>query len=229
MAKKNKETPKAERLKSHFDQSDVDNLESPLINDGTDDLGESTQPDLAPTSEETSEATPEERIIELEASLADLKDKSLRALADAENTRRRAEREVADAKKFGPSGLVKDLLNVSDNLHRALGSVGGETHELDETTKNLILGVEMVEKDFLAAFEKHGVKRLEPLGEKFNHEFHQAMYEVEAPGQPAGMIVELLQPGYVMHERLLRPAMVAVAKGSPGGMPDDVEHIDTTA
>ncbi|MDA0656860.1 MAG: nucleotide exchange factor GrpE [Proteobacteria bacterium] len=225
MAKKNNEAPKAEKLNSHFDQSldqtDADNLKSPLVNDGADDLDDSAQSDRT--------LTPEERINELEAELAELKDKSLRALADAENTRRRAEREVADAKKFGPSGLVKDLLNVSDNLHRALGSVGGETHELNETTKNLILGVEMVEKDFLTAFEKHGVKRLEPLGEKFNHEFHQAMYEVEAPGQPAGMIVELLQPGYIMHDRLLRPAMVAVAKGKSGGAPGDVEHIDTTA
>lgn len=178
---------------------------------------------------ESKEAADEARIAELEAELADLKDRSLRALADAENTRRRAEREVTDAKKYGPSGLVKDLLNVSDNLHRALDAVGDEIKESDETVKNLVLGVELVEKEFLAAFEKHGVTKLEPLGEKFDHDFHQAMYEVEESGQPPGTIVELLQPGYVMHDRLLRPAMVAVAKGSPEGPPDDVEHVDATA
>jgi len=171
----------------------------------------------------------EARIAELEAGLADLKDRSLRALADAENTRRRAEREVSDAKKYGPSGLVKDLLNVSDNLHRALESVGEDLKGSDETVKNLVVGVEMVAKEFLSAFEKHGVTKLDPLGEKFDHAFHQAMFEVEDSNQPAGTIVQILQPGYVMHDRLLRPAMVAVSKGNGGGQREDVEHVDTTA
>ena len=175
------------------------------------------------------ELTSEARIVELEATLADLKDRSLRALADGENTRRRAEREVADAKKYGPSGLVKDLLNVSDNLHRALESVSEELKESDETIKNLVVGVEMVAKEFLSAFEKHGVTKLDPLGDKFDHAFHQAMFEVEDSTQPAGTIVQLLQPGYVLHDRLLRPAMVAVSKGGGDEVLDDVEHLDTTA
>ena len=135
---------------------------------------------------------------------------------------------MADAKKYGPSGLVKDLLNVSDNLHRALESVGQNLKETDDTIKNLVVGVEMVAKEFLSAFEKHGVTKLDPLGEKFDHAFHQAMLEVEDPDQPAGTIVQLLQPGYVMHDRLLRPAMVAVSKGAGDEPPDDVENVDTS-
>lgn len=171
----------------------------------------------------------EARVQQLEAELSELKDRSLRALADAENTRRRAQREVMEARKYAASGIVKDLLNVSDNLRRALESVPPELRERDEQVKNLVIGVELVEKDLLGAFEKHGVKRIEPLGEPFNHEYHQAMYEVENSGQPSGTIVQLLQPGYVMHDRLLRPAMVAVAKGKPDTPPAPHERVDTTA
>ena len=178
---------------------------------------------------ESEEQGLEGRITELEGELADFKDRSLRALADAENTRRRSEREVIDAKKYGSSNLVKDLLNVSDNLHRALEAVGEDVKELDETVKNLVVGVQMVEKEMLDVFEKHGVTKLQPIGEKFNHDFHQAMYEVEDSGQPTGTIVELLQPGYVMHDRLLRPAMVAVAKDTSEELSDKPDSVDTSA
>ena len=101
-----------------------------------------------------------------------------------------------------------------------------ELRERDDQMKTLVVGVELVEKDLLAAFEKHGVKRIAPLGEPFNHEYHQAMYEVENTGHPSGTVVELLQPGYVLHDRLLRPAMVVVAKdGTPGAH----GRVDTTA
>ena len=214
MAKNNEKSSQSDAPEEATDQTQEDPLASPVVED---------------SGIEAAEGSAEARVAELESELTDLKDRSLRALADAENTRRRAERDVADAKKYGPSALVKDLLNVSDNLHRALDAVGDELKESDETVKNLVIGVEMVEKEFLAAFEKHGVTKLEPLGEKFDHDFHQAMYEVEDSGQPAGTIVELLQAGYVMHDRLLRPAMVAVAKGPPEDPPGDVEHVDTTA
>ena len=180
--------------------------------------------DAAPDAE-----SPAALIEKLEAELTELRDRNLRALADAENTRRRAQREVSDARKFGASGIVQDLLNVSDNLRRALESVPPEARERDEQIKTLIVGVEMVEKDLLAAFEKHGIKKIEPLGEPFNHDFHQAMYEVEGSDQPAGTVVEMLQPGYVMHDRLLRPAMVAVAKGKPEPSAGGNGHVDTTA
>jgi molecular chaperone GrpE len=170
-----------------------------------------------------------DRVQQLEAELAELKDRSLRALADAENTRRRAQREVVEARKYAASGIVKDLLNVSDNLRRALESVPDELRAQDEQVKNLVVGVELVEKDLLNAFEKHGVKKIEPLGEPFNHEYHQAMYEVENTGKPSGTVVQLLQPGYVLHDRLLRPAMVAVAKDKPDTPPGPHERVDTTA
>ena len=198
---------------------------------------ECDQPDINSANLNTTEEEPIEsedqglgaRITELEGELADFKDRSLRALADAENTRRRSEREVIDAKKYGSSNLVKDLLNVSDNLHRALEAVGEDVKELDETVKNLVVGVQMVEKEMLDVFEKHGVTKLQPIGEKFNHDFHQAMYEVEDSGQPTGTIVELLQPGYVMHDRLLRPAMVAVAKDTSEELSDKPDRVDTSA
>jgi len=175
------------------------------------------------------EPAADDRVRQLETEMAELKDRSLRALADAENTRRRAQRELADARKYAASGIIKDLLNVSDNLQRALEACPPELREHDEQVKNLVIGVEMVAKDLLNAFEKHGVRKIEPLGEPFNHDFHQAMYEVENTGKPSGTIVEMLQPGYVMHDRLLRPAMVAVAKGGPDGPPRGHERVDTTA
>lgn len=166
-----------------------------------------------------------------EAQLAEMKDRLLRALADVENTRRRAEREVEDARKYAASGFAKDLLNVSDNLRRALDTVSEEMRAGDEGVKNLVLGIEMVEKELLSAFERQGIEKIDPLGEAFDHNFHQAMYEKSDSGFPAGTVAEVMQPGYVMRERLLRPAMVAVAKGSAQEQeaPEEVGPVDTTA
>jgi len=176
---------------------------------------------------------PEEEPTEspIEEDVADLKDKLLRALADLENTRRRAAREVADARKYAASGLAKELLNVSDNLRRALETVTNEMRVGDDGVKNLVLGIEMVEKEMLSAFERQGITRLDPLGELFDHNFHQAMYEKEDTGYPIGTVAEVMQAGYVIHDRLLRPAMVAVSKG--GAIQEDitpaVDPVDTTA
>jgi molecular chaperone GrpE len=181
----------------------------------------------AETTDETPEAAADARVREIEAELADLKDRSLRALADAENTRRRAQREVTDARKYAAGDFAKDLLNVSDNLRRALDSVPAAQREADEHFKTLAEGVELVEKELLNAFSKHGITKIEPLGEPFDHGRHQAMFEIETTDQPAGTIVQLLQPGYLLHDRLLRPAMVAVAK-EPPPPPTDEERVDTT-
>ena len=166
-----------------------------------------------------------------EEDAADLKDKLLRALADLENTRRRSQREVADARKYAASGLAKELLNVSDNLRRALETVTDEMREGDEGVKNLVLGLEMVEKEMISAFERQGINRLNPLGEPFDHNFHQAMYKKEDTAYPAGVVAEVMQAGYVMHDRLLRPAMVAVSKGGAVSeeVTPEVDPIDTTA
>jgi molecular chaperone GrpE len=159
-----------------------------------------------------------ERLAQLEAELAETKDRLLRALAETENVRRRTERERADASKYGAGTLAKDLLNVADNLRRALDSAPPE-QVADERMRKLIEGVGATERELLAAFERGGIRRIDPLGERFDHNLHQAMFEVESTGQPPGTIVQVLQPGYVMHDRLLRPALVGVAKGAPADMP----------
>ena len=165
-----------------------------------------------------------------EEQAAEMKDRLLRALADLENTRRRSARDVEDARKYGSSGFARDLLNVSDNLRRGLEAVGDAVQESDETIKNLVQGIEMVERELLSAFERHGIKKVDPLGKPFDHNFHQAMYEKPDTEFANGTVAEVLQPGYVMHDRLLRPAMVAVAKGDPAAAPtDDLDSVDTTA
>jgi len=177
------------------------------------------------------EADPFAVLQALQAENADLKDRLMRALAETENTRRRAEKDRADASKFGGSGLVKELLAVLDNLGRAVSAVPPELRDENDQIKNLIVGVEMTEKQFLDAFTRFGIARIDPKGEKFSYDRHQAMSEREGTGEPAGTIVDVLQPGYMMHDRLLRPAMVVVAKGEPvkPGPPEGHDPIDTTA
>jgi molecular chaperone GrpE len=165
----------------------------------------------------------EERLAAAEAELADSKDRLLRALAETENVRRRAERERADAAKYGASALARDLLNVADNLRRALDSLP-EAQAADERTRNLLQGVAATERELLAAFERNGIRRIAPAGERFDHNLHQAIFELESTDQPPGTVVQVLQPGYVMHDRLLRPAMVAVAKSQQP--PLDTPRID---
>jgi molecular chaperone GrpE len=173
----------------------------------------------APGAEATSI---EDRLAAAESELIESKDRLLRALAETENVRRRAQREREDAAKYGASNLAKDLVNVADNLHRALASVP-EGQVKGELTRTLLQGVDATERELLAAFERHGIRRIDPMGERFDHNFHQAILEIENSGQPGGTVVQVLQPGYAMHDRLLRPAMVAVAKGErPPGIDEVV-------
>jgi molecular chaperone GrpE len=167
---------------------------------------------------EEAELAPETRVAELEAELAEHKDRLLRALAETENVRRRAQREREDALKYAVAGFAKDLLSAADNLRRALESLP-ESEVRDERTRSLLAGVAATERELLSVFERHGIKRIDPKGEQFDHNLHQAIFEAERPDQPSGTIVEVLQPGYVLHDRLLRPAMVGVAKG--GAKPDE--------
>ncbi|HWD59286.1 MAG TPA: nucleotide exchange factor GrpE [Stellaceae bacterium] len=174
-------------------------------------------------AEETAEAvpaTPEEHIAALETELADAQDRLLRALAETENTRRRAQRERVDAERYGFAKFAGDLLSVADNLRRALDSLP-EAEAKDDRTRSLLAGVAATERELLAAFERHGLKRLDPKGDRFDHNFHQAVFELENTGHPAGTVVEVLQPGYVVHDRLLRPAMVGVAKGGAAAAEPD--------
>lgn len=161
--------------------------------------------------DEAAELSLEARVAVLEAELAEHKDRLLRALAEAENTRRRAQRERDDATKYAVSGFAKELLSAADNLRRALDSLP-EAEVGDDRTRSLLAGVAATERELLAVFERHGIRRIDPMGERFDHNLHQAIFEVERSDRPPGTIVEVLQPGYLLHDRLLRPAMVGVAK-----------------
>jgi len=156
---------------------------------------------------------------EAEAKAADLKDQLLRALAETENVRRRVQRDRDEALKYATSGFAKDLLPVADNLRRALAAIPQEALENDEALRTLKTGVEMTERLLQTALERHQVKRITPLGEKFDSHFHQAMFEVPGTGQPAGTVVQVLEDGYTIHDRLLRPALVGVAKAEPTPTP----------
>ena len=153
---------------------------------------------------------------------ADLKDRLLRALAEMENLRRRTEREVADSRAYGISSFARDLLGVADNMRRALDAVGTSAQEtVDPGMRALIDGVELTERELINVLDKHGVKKIDPQGIKFDPHRHQAMVEVPDPSVPAGTVVQVVQPGYMIGERVLRPALVAVAKGGPkGGAPE---------
>ncbi|GGF45062.1 protein GrpE [Azorhizobium oxalatiphilum] len=156
----------------------------------------------------------------LEAEVASFKDKYLRAFAEAENIRRRADREIADAKVYGIASFARDVLNVADDLARALAAVDAETRETAEgALKGLIDGIELTERSLLKNLEKHGVRKVEPVGEKFDPNLHQAMFEVPDPSVVAGTVVQVVQSGYVIGERVLRPALVGVARGGPKAAP----------
>ncbi len=155
---------------------------------------------------------PAEELAKAKAEAAQLKDQLLRALAEAENTRRRSQREREDTARYASANLAKDVVQFADNLSRALAAVPAEALAQDEALKNLVDGIAATERQFLTSLERHNIKRIDPLGEKFDAHLHQAMFEVPGSGQPAGTVVQVLQPGYVLHERLLRPALVGVAK-----------------
>jgi molecular chaperone GrpE len=157
-----------------------------------------------------------EALVRLLKENEELKDRALRAAADMENLRRRTARDVHDARAYAIANFARDMLSVSDNLRRALDAVPAEAKAAgDPGFKALIEGVDITERAMLAALERHGVKKLSPEGEKFDPNFHQAMFEVPNPEVPANTVVQVVQPGYSIGERVLRPAMVGVSKGGP--------------
>jgi molecular chaperone GrpE len=156
----------------------------------------------------------------LSKEVAEARDKMLRTLAEMENLRQRTRREVADAKTYGITGFARDVLEIADNLQRALDAVPAEARAAaDAGLKALIDGVELTERSLLNALEKNGVKKFDPSGEKFDPNFQQAMYEVPDPSVPSGTVVHVVQAGYMIGERVLRPAMVGVSRGGPKAAP----------
>ena len=164
---------------------------------------------------------PEEGSVEaLAKEAAESRDKVLRTLAEMENLRKRTTREVADARTYGISGFARDVLDIADNLQRALDAVPAEAKaNADPGLKALIEGVELTERSLLNTLEKNGVRKFDPAGEKFDPNFQQAMYEVPDPSVPAGTVVQVVQAGYTIGERVLRPALVAVSKGGAKAAP----------
>ncbi len=178
--------------------------------------GETAPGEAAPGESVAAEV---DRAAWLEVEVASLKDQLLRALAETENLRRRSQREREDAVKYAAAPLIKDLVGVVDNLRRAMNSVSSEALEADEHLKTLMTGLEMTEKELNAVFEKHHIVRIEPLGERLDPHYHEAMYEIPDPEAASGTVLQVLQPGYRLHGRLLRPAQVGVAKGGPAPEP----------
>lgn len=162
------------------------------------------------------------------AEIADLKDKLLRALADMENLRRRAQKDREDALKYSAANFARDMLSVGDNLRRAIESIPEEGDPDGAALVAFIEGVALTEKDLLSALERHGIKKIEPMGEKFDPQFHEAMFEIPTPDADNGTVMQVIETGYVIHDRLLRPAKVGIAKAVPGDIgPGD--QVDTTA
>ena len=162
------------------------------------------------------------------AEIADLKDKLLRTLADMENLRRRAQKDREDALKYSAANFARDMLSVGDNLRRAIESIPEEGDPDGAALVAFIEGVALTEKDLLSALERHGIKKIEPMGEKFDPQFHEAMFEIPTPDADNGTVMQVIETGYVIHDRLLRPAKVGIAKAvprdtGPGG------QVDTTA
>jgi len=155
---------------------------------------------------------------------ARLKDQLLRALAETENSRRRAQKELDDTRKYAVSNFAKEMLGVADNFRRALESVPKDVKG-NEALKNLVTGIEATERQLLSALERFGIKKIEPLGQPFDPNFHRVMMEMQDTDRPPGTVLQVLQPGYVIHDRLLREALVAVSKGGTPGS----QKVDTSA
>ncbi len=188
------------------------------MNDPNADRGQAAPPaDATPDSEERDAFAVVEA---LNAENAQLKDRILRTLAEMENLRRRTEREVADAKTYGVTSFARDMLTVVDNLARALEHLPAEARAAaDAQIQSVIEGVELTARDLEAALARHGVKKLDPQGQKFDPNFHQAIFEAPDETVPAGTVSQVVQSGWTIGDRVLRPAMVGISKGGPKAAP----------
>lgn len=191
------------------------------------------EPETDAPAEAQAEPDPFAVLTALQAENAELKDKLLRAVAEAENVRRRAEREKQDAARYGAASFARDMVQVSDNLRRAIAALKPEERDAaPATVKALIEGVEMTERQLLSTFERHGIKEITPApGDRFDANLHEAMFEVPGSGQPAGTVVHVVEAGYSIGDRLLRAARVGVAKAEDGTpkASGNGAHVDTKA
>jgi molecular chaperone GrpE len=183
----------------------------------------------APETATQAEASAPDPVAVLAKEAADLKDRLLRTLAEMENLRRRTEREVADSRVYAVTSFARDILAVADNMERAMKALDDEIRDkADAGVKALLDGVELTERELINVMEKHGIKRLEPQGQKFDPNLHQAMFELPDPSVPAGTVVQVMQPGYTLGERVLRPALVGISKGGPKTPPGEAPANDNS-
>ena len=176
--------------------------------------------DSADETEALAEDEDEATVLSEEEEIADLKDKLLRALADQENLRRRAQKDREDALKYSAANFARDMLSVADNLRRAIEAVPEEGDTNGAALVGFIEGIALTEKELLATLERHGIQKIEPTGEKFNPQFHEAMFEIPSTDEESGTVLQVIEVGYVIHDRLLRPAKVGIAKTGPAPTAD---------
>ena len=206
----NKNTDKNEDVNNQVE----DEITTPVNNEDTQG-NESTIIDEKDNSKNLEDLDNNEEI-NSQDEIKDLKDQLLRTLAENENLRKRTAKEIEQVKKYGHISLLRDFLNVVDNMERAVKSVTSE-NQSETGVKNLIDGIEIVLKEMKSLLDKNQIKKIEPLHEKFDYNFHQAMFEAPSSDYEEGLIIEVIQPGYVLHDRLIRPAMVGVSKGEMAG------------
>ena len=193
------------------DTSNIDN-ETNLTDVDAAEMDKISDKEISDVHDNEEDISNDEININLQKQVTDLKDQLMRSLADGENLRKRTLKEVEHAKKYSHITFVRDLVSSIDNLQRALESVPDDNSQLSEPIKNLIIGLDIVEKEIITTFEKHNLKQIQPLGEKFDYNFHQAMFEVPTNDAEPGVVVEVSQKGYLLHDRLVRPAMVGISK-----------------
>ena len=186
-------------------------VETILDEEKTDDAQSNETNESADDSNENNSDSPENIIEKLNEEIQDLKDQRLRAAAELENFRKRAEKDQADALKYGVSNFAKEIINIKDNVERAQSSISEDVRSND-AVKSIVEGLDMIAQSAVSTFEKIGIKKIESLNEKFDHNLHQAMMEIENDEVEPGTIVQELISGYTLHDRLLRPAMVGVSK-----------------
>mgnify|MGYP003324983568 FL=1 len=193
------------------DTSNIDN-ETNLTDVDAAEMDKISDKEISDVHDNEEDISNDEINTNLQKQVTDLKDQLMRSLADGENLRKRTLKEVEHAKKYSHITFVRDLVSSVDNLQRALESVPDDNSQLSEPIKNLIIGLDIVEKEIITTFEKHNLKQIHPLGEKFDYNFHQAMFEVPTNDTEPGIVVEVSQKGYLLHDRLVRPAMVGISK-----------------
>ena len=205
-------TDKAEPMKSESAQDEFPHADQPDESHAPDSNTPKTSPIENEAPLESSVDTDDGA--DLEPEEEELRNQLLRAMADNENLRKRTDREVAAAKKYGPFSFVRDLLASIDNLEKAISLIPENKDEMDETLKNILIGVDMTGREVASVLERHGISKINPEGEKFDYNLHQAMFEVPTNEVEPGTVVQVVQLGYLLHDRLIRPAMVGVSKAA---------------